>query len=114
MSTTRTAVRTHWVALRAMLLFTLVLGVAYTIVVTAIGQAILPAQANGSAVRSGDEVVGSALIGQSFTDADGAPLLDRRDEVLVLGAVVAAARSAGVVAVTGGGRAGLELSLIHI
>ncbi|KRC61873.1 potassium transporter KtrA [Agromyces sp. Root81] len=74
MSTTRTAVRTHWVAIRAMLLFTLVLGVAYTIVVTGIGQVILPAQANGSLERSGDEVVGSALIGQSFADADGNPL----------------------------------------
>ena len=74
MSTTRTAVRTHWVAIRAMLLFTLVLGVAYTIVITGIGQVILPAQANGSVVKSGDEVVGSALIGQSFIDADGNPL----------------------------------------
>ena len=74
MSTTRTAIRTHWVAIRAMLLFTLVLGVVYTIVVTGIGQLILPAQANGSVVRSGDQVVGSALIGQSFTDADGNPL----------------------------------------
>ena len=74
MSTTRTAVRTHWVAIRAMLLFTLVLGVAYTLVVTGIGQLVLPGQANGSVVRSGDEVVGSALIGQSFTDADGNPL----------------------------------------
>lgn len=74
MSTTRTTARTYWVAIRTMLLFTLVLGVAYTIVVTGIGQVILPAQANGSVVRSGDEVVGSALIGQSFTDADGNPL----------------------------------------
>jgi len=75
MSTTRTAVRTHWVAVRAMLLFTLVLGVAYTIVVTGIGQLILPAQANGSVVRNAaGAVVGSALIGQSFTDADGNPL----------------------------------------
>lgn len=74
MSSTRTAVRIHWVAIRAMLLSTLVLGVAYTLVVTGIGQLVLPAQANGSVVRSGDEVVGSALIGQSFTDADGNPL----------------------------------------
>ncbi|MFB6612373.1 potassium-transporting ATPase subunit KdpC [Agromyces sp. NPDC056379] len=74
MSSTRTAVRTHWVAVRAMLIFTLVLGVAYTIVVTGIGQVVLPAQANGSVVRSGDEVVGSSLIGQSFADADGNPL----------------------------------------
>ncbi|HEU0180954.1 MAG TPA: potassium-transporting ATPase subunit KdpC [Agromyces mariniharenae] len=75
MSTTRTTARTHWVAIRAMLLFTLVLGVAYTLVVTAIGQLALPAQANGSVVRNADgEVVGSALIGQSFTDAAGDPL----------------------------------------
>ena len=74
MSSTRTAVRTHWVAVRAMLIFTAVLGVAYTLVVTGIGQVVLPAQANGSVVRSGDEVVGSALIGQSFADAEGNPL----------------------------------------
>ncbi|RXZ49066.1 potassium-transporting ATPase subunit KdpC [Agromyces fucosus] len=74
MSTTRTTARTHWVAIRAMLLFTLVLGVAYTTVVTVIGQVALPAQANGSLERSGDEVVGSALIGQSFADASGEPL----------------------------------------
>ena len=75
MSTTRTTARTHWVAIRAMLLFTLVLGVAYTLVVTAIGQLALPAQANGSVVRNADgEVVGSALVGQSFTDAAGDPL----------------------------------------
>ena len=70
MSTTRT----YWVAIRAMLLFTLALGIGYTAVITGIGQVILPAQANGSVVRSGDEVVGSALIGQSFADADGNPL----------------------------------------
>lgn len=74
MSSTRTAVRTHWVAVRAMLVFTAVLGIAYTLVVTGIGQLALPAQANGSLVRSGDEVVGSALIWQSFTDAAGEPL----------------------------------------
>jgi len=75
MSTTRTTMRTHWVAIRAMLLFTLVLGVAYTLVVTAIGQFAIPAQANGSVVRNADgDVVGSALIGQSFTDAAGDPL----------------------------------------
>ena len=74
MNSTRTTMRTHWVAIRAMLLFTLVLGVGYTLVVTGFGQAILPAQANGSVVRSGGEVAGSALIGQSFTDAAGDPL----------------------------------------
>ncbi|RFA08573.1 potassium-transporting ATPase subunit C [Subtercola boreus] len=67
----RTAGRQYWVALRAMIVFTAVLGVAYTLLITGIGQLALPAQANGSLVTQGDTVVGSALIGQSFTDADG-------------------------------------------
>jgi K+-transporting ATPase ATPase C chain len=67
--------RQYWVALRAMVVFTVVLGVGYTAVVTGIGQLALPAQANGSMVQDADgRVVGSALIGQSFTDADGAAL----------------------------------------
>ncbi len=74
-TTTRTTVRTAGVALRAMLVLTLVLGVGYTLVVTGIGQLALPWQANGSPVQdAGGDTVGSALIGQSFTDADGAPL----------------------------------------
>lgn len=55
-----------------MVVFTLVLGVGYTAVVTGIGQLALPAQADGQPVSDADgQVVGSALIGQSFTDADG-------------------------------------------
>lgn len=70
-----TTLRTAGVALRAMLVFTLVLGVGYTAVVTVAGQLALTFQANGSLVRDGDgEPIGSALIGQSFTDADGAPM----------------------------------------
>ena len=64
--------RPYWVALKAMLVFTVVLGIAYPLVITVVGQVALPAQANGSLVRSSGEVVGSDLIGQSFTDADGA------------------------------------------
>lgn len=68
----RSTIRTTGVALRAMLLFTLVLGIGYTLVVTGIGQLLLPWQANGSPVQNAaGETVGSALIGQSFTDADG-------------------------------------------
>ncbi|MCR2764114.1 potassium-transporting ATPase subunit KdpC [Microbacterium sp. zg.B48] len=75
MSTTRATLRTTGVAVRAMLVFTLVLGVGYMLLVTAIGQLAFPFQANGSPVRTDDgTMVGSALIGQSFTDADGAPL----------------------------------------
>lgn len=73
MTSPRTAVRTHLVALRAMLLFTLVLGVGYTLVVNGLGQLALPAQSNGSLLTVDGRPAGSALIGQSFTDADGAP-----------------------------------------
>lgn len=74
-STSRATGRTVAVAVRAMVVFTLLLGVGYTGVVTLVGQLALPAQANGSLVRNdAGQVVGSALIGQSFTDADGAAL----------------------------------------
>lgn len=75
MSTARTTLRQASVALRAMLVFTVVLGIGYTLCITAIGQLVLPWQANGSAVTASDgQAVGSALIGQSFTDAEGRPL----------------------------------------
>ncbi|MFE6968299.1 potassium-transporting ATPase subunit KdpC [Isoptericola sp. NPDC057653] len=74
-ATTRATGRTFWVAVRAMIALTLVLGVGYTLVITGIGRLVLPAQADGSLVRDGaGQVVGSSLIGQGFTDADGAPL----------------------------------------
>lgn len=67
--------RSTGVALRAMALFTVVLGLGYTALITGVGQLALPGQANGSLVKDDDgTVVGSSLIGQSFTDADGAPL----------------------------------------
>ena len=47
--------------------FTLLLGIAYPLLVTGTAQLALPAQANGSLVRSGDTVISSALIGQHFT-----------------------------------------------
>lgn len=74
MSSPRTAVRQYWVAIRAMLIFTVVLGVGYTAVITGIGQLALPYQANGSAITVGDATVGSALIGQGFTDKKGTAL----------------------------------------
>ncbi|GAB3598088.1 potassium-transporting ATPase subunit KdpC [Microbacterium tumbae] len=75
MSQFRTTVRTTGVAVRAMLVLTLVLGIGYTLLVTGIGQLLMPWQANGSAVTDADgAVVGSSLIGQPFTDADGEAL----------------------------------------
>ena len=70
----RTAARQYWVAIRAMLIFTAVLGVGYTAVVTGIGQLALNTNANGSLARIDGETVGSIRIGQSFTDEDGVAL----------------------------------------
>ncbi len=57
--------------LRPALVLTLVLtvltGLLYPALVTGAAQALFPRQANGSLVRVGDRVVGSALIGQPFT-----------------------------------------------
>lgn len=61
-------------ALRALLILTVVLGIAYPLLIGGIGQLALPGQANGQLVAVGGEVVGSAIIGQSFTDEDGAAL----------------------------------------
>ena len=61
-------------AVRFLLLATVVLGVLYPLLMTGVAQVIAPSAADGSLVRVDGEVVGSSLIGQSFTDADGDPL----------------------------------------
>lgn len=56
-------------ALRALLVLTLLVGVAYPLVVTGIGQLAFADAANGSliAAQPDGEPVGSALLGQAFT-----------------------------------------------
>ena len=55
-----------WPGLRIKLFMTLLLGVAYPLVLTGICQVLFPRQANGSLATSGEKVVGSELIGQKF------------------------------------------------
>jgi K+-transporting ATPase ATPase C chain len=71
MPTRRLPFRQTWTAIRALIVFTVVLGIAYPVVILGIGQLVTPAQANGSLVKVDGKVVGSSLIGQSFTDKDG-------------------------------------------
>jgi K+-transporting ATPase ATPase C chain len=68
-------VRQHWAALRALLVFTAIVGIAYPVLIWLIAQ--LPGlnnKANGSIIQVDGKPVGSSLIGQSFTDSDGNPL----------------------------------------
>jgi len=67
--------RVFWVAVKIMVVLTLVLGVAYPVAVTAVGAVVFPGQARGSLVTDGSgRVVGSSLLGQSFADESGMPL----------------------------------------
>jgi K+-transporting ATPase ATPase C chain len=56
-------------SLRALVVLTVITGAVYPLLVTGIAQLAFPVQANGSLVREGDKVRGSALIGQPFSDA---------------------------------------------
>jgi K+-transporting ATPase ATPase C chain len=61
-------------ALRGLILFTVICGLAYPLVVLGIGQAAFHHQANGSLVSYHGKVVGSSLLCQEFADAKGNPL----------------------------------------
>ncbi|WP_440070239.1 potassium-transporting ATPase subunit C [Streptosporangium sp. OZ121] len=67
-------IRRHLAALRALLVLTLVTGALYPLVITGVAQAVFDGGADGSLVRKDGRDVGSAIVGQSFTDADGRPV----------------------------------------
>jgi len=62
--------RQLWPALRAMLVLTVLVGLAYPLALTGFAQVAVKHKADGSLVERSGTVVGSALIGQSF---DGLP-----------------------------------------
>jgi K+-transporting ATPase ATPase C chain len=57
-------------ALVMLLLFTLITGVIYPLVVTGIAHVVFPRQANGSIIIHDGRAVGSELIGQQFDDPE--------------------------------------------
>jgi K+-transporting ATPase ATPase C chain len=70
MSSLRGTTRQYWVAIRSMIVLTIVLGLLYPLVITLVGL-LAPSQSNGSLLKVDGKTVGSALIGQSFTDKKG-------------------------------------------
>ncbi|MFC9789535.1 potassium-transporting ATPase subunit C [Rhodococcus sp. NPDC127528] len=68
-------IRQHVAALRALLVLTVITGIAYPLAVWAVAAAPgLHDKAQGSIVEVNGKAVGSTLIGQLFTDSDGNPL----------------------------------------
>ena len=67
-------VRQHIAALRGLLLFTVICGIIYPLVMFGIAQVAFHNQANGSLVSYQGKVVGSSLLCQEFVDAKGNPL----------------------------------------
>ncbi|TDO62786.1 K+-transporting ATPase ATPase C chain [Kribbella sp. VKM Ac-2571] len=75
------SVRQFGVALRALLVFTAVLGIVYPLVMTGVAQALFHGNANGSIVKVDGKEVASDLIGQAYTmdsdrlDSDGKAIM---------------------------------------
>jgi K+-transporting ATPase ATPase C chain len=71
-------------SLIAVIVLTVLLGVAYPLAITGISQVVFPGEANGSKLTVDGRVVGSSLIGQSFSrpviGKDGKPVLDEEGE----------------------------------
>jgi potassium-transporting ATPase KdpC subunit len=67
-------VRQHIAGLRLLLVFTVLCGIVYPLVMVGISQVAFHKQANGSLLSYHGRVVGSALLCQEFTDAKGNPL----------------------------------------
>ena len=67
-------VRQHIAGFRILLVFTVICGLIYPLVMVGVSQVLFHDKANGSLVSYNGRVVGSGLLCQEFTDAKGNPL----------------------------------------
>src|SRR5579862_657331 len=67
-------VRQHIAGFRFLLVFTVICGFIYPLIMLGVGQAAFHDKANGSLVSYHGQVVGSGLLCQEFADAKGNPL----------------------------------------
>jgi K+-transporting ATPase ATPase C chain len=67
-------VRQHIAALRGLLLFTVICGIIYPVIMFGVAQVAFHHQANGSLASFHGKVVGSSLLCQEFVTAQGNPL----------------------------------------
>ena len=67
-------VRQHLAGMRALLIFTVLCGIIYPVVMWGVAQVAFHNQANGSLVSYNGHMVGSSLLCQEFVDAKGNPL----------------------------------------
>jgi K+-transporting ATPase ATPase C chain len=67
-------IRQHIAGFRFLLVFTVICGFIYPLVMLGVGQAAFHNKANGSLVSYNGHVVGSGLLCQEFVDAKGNPL----------------------------------------
>src|ERR1700689_445116 len=74
MNRLRSVVRQHIAALRTLLIFTVITGIVYPVVMWGIAQVAFNHQANGSLVSYKGRVVGSSLLCQEFVNSKGNPL----------------------------------------
>ena len=72
MSRISAPLRRHLAAIRAMVVFTVILGIAYPLLVTGIAQLAFKGKANGSLIKDASgKVVGSTLLCQQYVDKSG-------------------------------------------
>lgn len=79
--------RTALTALLAVIAFTVIFGLAYPLAMTGISQVVFSGKANGSKLTVDGRLVGSNLIGQSFSRpvirGNGKPVLDEEGEAVL-------------------------------